>query len=485
MFARGMILPEHITAPLRVLTLHTFLVCLSQRYQGRTAILTSPLVTWSNVTCGVADLAPWKSPYPPNLAGKVLPFQYQAQVTAPHLRWFSNLRAHGRAIIRAAPTVQHVSEHPAWPQSSSLFWSPVRMTDRVLGMGAYRIPASLNDFQRQMYEHLVEYKWNVLGIKEPGLYEHPKKKGEFIPYDTMFPDELRDELHPVYRPVVDIFKNPRDPRYCFKVHPMAVHMASSQVACANLFLPLMAKPEIAARVLSTIKKDMAEIATDRLDSGFAIEFWNDFDVMPKPGRGLLRDHSSVAGTDADIAIAYKDKDGLLCLWLIEHKLTEKEFTTCGGYKSKRNQDRERCEDGTRVVADPHRCHYHSACGYEYWNITLANRDLFHLEGLADGPCPFKGGMNQLWRNQLLATAIETSPDWPYKRVYFSVVHHPGNKHLNDSMKAFERLVGESDRFSWFPSRRIIDAARTEQDADIRGWVNWYEKLYALDIGSPA
>lgn len=343
----------------------------------------------------------------------------------------------------------------------------------------YRIPTRLNDFQRRMYEHLVEYKWNVLGVKEPGRYEHPRKKGIFIEYDTMFPDARRGELSPVYREVVDLFKKPRDSRYGFKIHEMAVHMASSQVACANLFLPLMIKPKIAAAVLSAIKKDMGTIATDRLDSGFAIEFWNDFDVLPKPGRGILRDHSPFAGTDADIAIAYRDRDGVLCLWLIEHKLTEAEFTTCGGYRADRNREKDRCNHAARVIAAPDDCHYHSACRYAYWEITHANRDVFRLEGVVDVPCPFMGGVNQLWRNLLLATAIEKSPDWPYERVYFSVVHHPDNTCLNDSIAAFRGLLGTQDRFFTFTSEEVMAAARDVPDADVQTWVNWYKELYAL------
>jgi hypothetical protein len=330
-----------------------------------------------------------------------------------------------------------------------------------------------------MYEHLVDYKWSVLNVREPGRYEHPKKKGTFIEYDTMFPDTLRQEFHPVYRPVVDLFRTSRDPRYSFKVHEMAVHMASSQVACANLFLPLMVKPKVAAIVLSTIKKDMVEIATDCLDSGFAIEFWNDFDVIPKPGKGILKDHSPVAGTDADIAIAYRDKDGVLCLWLIEHKLTEDEFTTCGGYKSSKNKDRARCNHGARVVSNPDDCHYQSACRYAYWDITLANRDVFRLGDVRDEPCPFMGGVNQLWRNMLLATAIERSDNWPYRRAYFSVVHHPDNESLSGSMNAFDELLGSKDRFSSFTSRAVMDAARGVPDEDVRAWVDWYERLYAL------
>lgn len=51
------------------------------------------------------------------------------------------------------------------------------------------------------------------------------------------------------------------------------------------------------------------------------------------------DHNPVSGTDADIAVAYRDYDDDLCLWLIEHKLTEKEFTSCGGFRSRGKTER--------------------------------------------------------------------------------------------------------------------------------------------------
>ena len=110
--------------------------------------------------------------------------------------------------------------------------------------------------------------------------------------------------------------------------------------------------------------------------------------------------------------------------------------------------------------------------------------MFPLSGLDGLPCPFMGGVNQLWRNQLLALSIEKSPDWPYKRVYFSVVYHPGNQHLKSSMESFKQILGDTDRFFWFPSSRIIDAARDEEDADMRDWVAWYEQLYALGCLEP-
>ena len=339
----------------------------------------------------------------------------------------------------------------------------------------YKIPSGLNDFQEKMYKHLIRYKWDKLGIKEAGKWQNSRKPGTFVEYDTMFPEALKKEHYPVYRPCLDLYKNGRNPSYKFKIHEMAVHMASSQVACFNLFVPLMQKADVAAKVLSKIKTDMKSIATDRLDNGYAIEFWNDFEKCPEPRKGLLKDHTKHAGTDVDFAIAYRDMNDDLCLWLIEHKLTEREFTTCGGYKSKSNKDKTRCDDIAGIIKAPDRCHYRGACGYDYWNITLGSKDVFPLQSRT-GECPFKGGMNQLWRNVLLALAVQKS-GWGYKNVTFSVVHHPENKSLDESMTAFKELLGVKDKFFSFTLDRIINEAKNINNADIQEWVKWYEELY--------
>ena len=138
----------------------------------------------------------------------------------------------------------------------------------------YRLPGSLNELQRAMYVHLIDYKRDVLGIPEPGEYRRGDKT---YLYDALIPDDRRDELHPLYRPIVERFvEHQRD--YPFKLHPMEKHMASSQLACANLFMPLVVHPGPAAEVLRGVN-GLASIATDRLDAGFKMEFWTDPSVV--------------------------------------------------------------------------------------------------------------------------------------------------------------------------------------------------------------
>ncbi len=335
----------------------------------------------------------------------------------------------------------------------------------------YRLAGSLNDFQRDLYMHLTDWKRARFG-EECGYHLH---KGQPIPYDVILPDALKKQHEPLYRPVVErVLEHQR--RFPFKLHKFVGHMASSQVACINLFVPLLLHPETAAGVLRQVKPDLASIATDCLDQGFQIEFW------PGKGRerGPLNDHTPAAGTDADIAIAYRDTEGRLKLWLIEHKLTEKEFTTCGGARSAGRKEKHRCATAADVRDNHDLCYYHEHCHYTYWPITARHPEVFPPARLGAGTgCPFKGGMNQLWRNVLLALAVEDATDSPFAEVHFSVVHHPGNHALKPSMDAFAALLGDKSRFSSFTADRIVNAVSASAPPELTDWAAWYKGLYRI------
>ncbi|MHB1355939.1 MAG: PGN_0703 family putative restriction endonuclease [Anaerolineae bacterium] len=315
-----------------------------------------------------------------------------------------------------------------------------------------------------MYVHLINWKWSNI-TREPGY-----SRG--IPYDAILPDEYKAQFYPLYRPIVTPFLEHQH-NFPFKSHHYLGHMASSQAACANLFLPILQDPQIAARVLSVIKPDLNKIATDYLDHGFRLEFWDE-------PENALNDHNKTTGTDADIAIAYYDHHGELNLWLIEHKLTEPEFTVCGGFKSPKRKRPFACEPASAIIDDNSLCYYHGKCGYRYWDITLQANWLFQVERMREYKvCPFKGGMNQLWRNQLLATALEssTSAMWPYKKVYFSVVYHPRNESLLPTIAEYQNLIDSNDRFSVFSSAELLDRAFEVNEPQLNDWVRWYQDLY--------
>ncbi len=325
----------------------------------------------------------------------------------------------------------------------------------------YFLPSQMNDFQRDLYIHLAKWK-RAHHVEEPGYF-----KGQ--PNDLIFPDSVDDYLHifPSIREKVQTLR--------FKKHKFFRHMASSQAACINLFVPILQYPETAAQILRAIKPDLAAIAIGELDEGYQLEFWGEpYCDHPK---GFLNDHTPATGTDADIAIAYHDRSGNLNLWMIEHKLSETEFTICKAATSKGRTREHRCETARDVYEDPGLCYYHSGKSYRYWEVTKEAASLFPVSRFPDNQgCPFKGGLNQLWRNQLLALVIEKQQK-PFRKVYFSVVHHPGNKRLESSIRQYKQLLDNTDRFFEFASSDILNAAQLDQYPELAEWANWYQELY--------
>ena len=321
----------------------------------------------------------------------------------------------------------------------------------------YKLPAKLTEFQLALYIHLIEWKWKHI-TKEPG------KHGKTF-YDAILPQEFQEEGYPLYSPLVEEIRN----NHKFKLHLHFGHMASSQAACINLFTPLLLMETVANQVLPSINPKFSSLATSELEGGFQFEFW--------PESNPLNDHTEVAGTDSDIAIAYYGLSGDLCLWLIEHKLSEDEFTTCGGYKSKGNQKKTLCKNGPGIINDRSKCYYHSSCQYKYWDITHKS-NLFILNLIEDGQhCPFKDGKNQLWRNQLMAFAIQE--EGKYKHVHFSVVHHPDNHDLRESIDNYKTIIRDPGLFSVFTARDVIKPASLIKYKYIQDWVAWYSDLYMI------
>lgn len=335
----------------------------------------------------------------------------------------------------------------------------------------YKLPNALNPFQQEMYVHLIDWKWKHI-TKEEGYYTH---RGREIPYDAILPESVKEDFPVIYPDVVDILKHHHEnEKFYFKLHQHFNHMASSQAANANLFLPVLLHPQANA-VFRLIKPgDFDELATGELDKGFQIEFWG-----PRDGLGLLGDHTQLYGTDSDIAIAYYNRNRQLCLWLIEHKLTEADFTQCHGYTSNGRRENHNCTKSFSEILDNKSfCYYHDVRHFNYWDITESHRGFFgNYQKYAQ--CPFQDGTNQLWRNQLLGLAIEKEDSLPYEHVYFSVVSHPRNFYLDKTISKYRDLIANNAKFSAFTPADVIRAAGSLRDSNLDKWITWYKELYSL------
>ena len=326
----------------------------------------------------------------------------------------------------------------------------------------YRLSGNLNPFQRDLYIHLINWKWAHV------TREHGTARGGY--YDAILPDEYADQFPMLYPEIIPLLQEHLQ-KFPFRIHTYFNHIASSQAANLNLFLFILRHPQANA-IFAKLKPDFARLAVNELDHGYRIEFWDE-------PFGNLGDKSAMAGTDTDIAIAYYNHQDELCLWLIEHKLTESEFTTCGGFKSPGRRDKHDCSKSfSEILADKHTCYYHDVRRFNYWKLTETNQAFFpnHTH---HSHCPFQGGMNQLWRNQLLGLGIEQDERQPYQHVTFSVVRHPRNIYLDQSLNDYQELIANNPKFSVFTSADVIIATSELHDPELDQWIAWYRELYNL------
>ena len=336
-------------------------------------------------------------------------------------------------------------------------------------MKDYKIPRSLSPFQKKLYMHLIDWKWRHV-TEDEGYSTY---RGSRIAYDAIIPERLHSTLSNIYPRIRDPLIE-HNKAFRVKIHRYFHHMASSQAAAVNLFLPILNSP-LAEKILNTIKPDLKTIARDHLFSGFRFEYW---DGIRNNDSGLLGDHNARSGTDADIAIAYRNQDNELCLWLIEHKLGEKEFTDCGGYEARREHGSDRlCAISYKDIMEDHgHCYYNSVRHTKYWEITSNNKDIYTPCNSYE-TCPFRGGVNQLWRNQLLGLAIVSDSKTDFKHMHLSVVKHPQNASLDKTINQYKAMISDQSNFSVFDSNDIIAQARMTGDKELVKWSDWYQDLY--------
>jgi hypothetical protein len=337
----------------------------------------------------------------------------------------------------------------------------------------YKLPNELNPFQLKLYVHLINWKWKNI-TKEAGVFEY---EGRIYQNDAILPESCREEYPLIYKTVLDDFLEHQN-HYKFKLHDYFNHMASSQVANVNLFLPVLLSSNCDS-ILKQFKPDFNSLATEQLYKGFRIEFWSG---NSDDDTGLLSDHTPDYGTDSDIAIAYYNNENKLCLWLIEHKLAEVEFSTCGGYTTlskRKNRLKHKCDKPfSEIIENKNLCYYKDIRKFKYWEVTDNNKAFFKNHNEFE-ECPFQGGTNQLWRNQILGMAVEKEDNNPFEKVYFSVVSHPENIYLNESINSYKKLIGDNPKFSVFTSADVLKATESANNPSLNNWIKWYKELYKI------
>jgi len=334
----------------------------------------------------------------------------------------------------------------------------------------YRLPNNLSDFQRKIYNHLVDYKKTKLKISDCGSY-----KDNF--YDIILPENLvnKNLLTDYQDEILDYIKKEK-----IRKHIFFSHLASSQVACFNLFYPIKLNKNLANQIFKDILPEFYEI----IDIEF--EYYDKKNDYLNESRNKGNNTANV-GTDSDIAIIYKNKNNEKIISLIEHKFTENHFTNCNAFRSKNNDNKQICNKFDIDNTDD--CYYKKGKNYKYWEITKNVNSFFDITKLQkiNEICPFKSSLQQLWRNMLLADAIENDSKNDITRTYFGVIYHSenpdlwkisGNKNFKRADEFFNDLLKSKNKFFTFTIQQLVDKIKNF-DNKLK-WINEYTDKYIND-----
>lgn len=185
------------------------------------------------------------------------------------------------------------------------------------------------------------------------------------------------------------------------------NLKSSQACCFNFLFPWRLVPEAAPLVLAGLLPGVERAS--------AIEFEytgpaGTTDWLGEPPRGMRGRNR----TSADAAIWWEDAGGGRRLTLVEWKYTETEFGGCGGYKSRRNRRKDKCDSLLAHSIEPKAdCYLESGTtdrtSRQYWERLKPSG--VSVSSFPDVGCPFRGPFYQLLRLYLVRQFCQESmPD---------------------------------------------------------------------------
>jgi hypothetical protein len=294
-----------------------------------------------------------------------------------------------------------------------------------------------NNFRARAVAHMRHYRAKVLNVPDDGEYGHILSNSDACKGHNFLSAVRYDILEEVAR---------RSTKKGVDIARTCGNLLSSQAFCFNLFIPL------------------------KLDKVFAAEFFNQFigsvdevsDIIVEytPSNEIFNDQSQFAGVDSDLLVRYKNNDGEPCILVLETKFVEKEFSTCG-FKKKKKDSPDYCPDGQVISVNYNTCLYQAKKNYRYWERTEES-GAFKLGQVVGKECPFGGPLWQLWVNQALASAIAKSEG--VKNYKFVVLCPEANTDLTANGQVFSdfrQLLAREDVFQVVYMESILDYLRTK------------------------
>mgnify|MGYP007067737751 CR=1 FL=1 len=288
-------------------------------------------------------------------------------------------------------------------------------------------------------------------------------------------DDWRDGIHPWVRQSTSELVV----RSGLRVHGHAAAVNSSMGFAFNLFMPLR---EYGREVLASLLG--AELGTPVSVLDVAFEFHGPTDVLAEcAGPSPVGDEKFTA---SDVAIRVTDGAGRRGIVLVEVKLSEGGFTTCGGATSSANPRTDLCASAAAFFREPGSCYLrrtrHARRDRRYWDILEAAFGSVReaVPGYAGDRCPFEGHEQQIMRNHALALGLVQAGEADFSA--FGLAHHPDNHHVAEPWERYRAMVAPGASLFRLPADAIVDAAAA-LGGEWADWADYMRGRYMLTCGA--
>ncbi len=252
-------------------------------------------------------------------------------------------------------------------------------------------------------------------------------------------------------------------------HLAALH--SSMAFAFNLFLPFRAGADLAPSLVPLL----GPLTVDQV----VFEWTPPGAVLGEIDGDVPRDDEHA--TSVDVLIRGTRPSGARVAVLVEVKLSEGGFTTCGGRTSRANRRTDLCEDASAFLTEPGACYLthplRKKRDRRYWAIFEAAYGSVAeaFPGVASGPCPFAGDGQQPMRQHALALGLVQAG--LAEEAWLLLVHHDDNPDVPAHWDAWRRLLPPTAKVARLEASAMLRVAR-EQGLD--DWASWMGGRYLLE-----
>ena len=327
----------------------------------------------------------------------------------------------------------------------------------VEAAGQYPIARSRSrgtSFAVSLQEHLEDWRMDVDGSS-----------------DRMW-NSWTDGIYPEYREMAQEVVSADS----VKLHQYAAHLRSSQIFAFNLFLPFGEGK----------RERLSERVGEALGAGFSIDEVSFEWVPPGVLLGEIAGDRPVGNepaTAVDVVLWGRLPDERRAVVLLEVKLSEPDFTHCGGRDSPGNDKKHVCASAASFLENPNDCYLRRPLrrrrDRRYWEIFTASHGsvLAAFPGAdTGGQCPFAYSMQQPMRNLAIAKGLEQDQSIDVEKAWFGLCVHDENANVAEHWQEWRNLLPENIPAPSLAASEVVGAGEAE---GLQEWADWMRARYRL------